>query len=142
MAYTIEAAQKTEILTDYLVSTEDEGILQVAQTYGAPTPFLRPKELSGDKVRNNATVHHAMQFMEDKKGIRYDILVLLQPTCPIRDPGHINEAVLRLWNSELDSAVSVKGPFKKRDPILKAIRNGISKLIRTMFTKQLELLRQ
>lgn len=55
----------------------------------------------------------------------YDIIILLQPTSPILNPAHIDQAVDMLWQSNLDSVVSVKGPFKKRDPILKAVRNGI-----------------
>ncbi len=125
IAYTIMAAQKAKKLTDFLVTSEDEETLKIAQEYGAPTPFVRPKELAGDEVRNIETVFHAMQFMENVKENHYDILVLLQPTSPIRDPKHIDEAIERLWNSEMQSAVSVKGPFKKRDPILKAIRSGI-----------------
>ena len=66
-----------------------------------------------------------MNFMEKKKGKIYDILVLLQPTCPIRDASHINQAVTELWASDQHSAVSVKGPFKKRDPILKKIKDGV-----------------
>jgi CMP-N,N'-diacetyllegionaminic acid synthase len=125
IAYTIEAAQKSKCLTDFLVTTEDEEIYKIANDYGAPTPFIRPQELSGDDVRNIETVNHAFNFMEDLQNIQYDILVLLQPTCPIRDPQHIDDAITKLWNSDLDTAVSVKGPFKKRDPILKAIRNEI-----------------
>ena len=125
IAYTIRAAQHSKLLSDYLVSSEDEEILNVAKNYGAPTPFVRPSELAGDKVRNIDVLAHAMAFMESTKGIIYDVLVLLQPTCPIRDPSHIDEAVLGLWQSALDTAVSVKGPFKKRDPILKRIKNDV-----------------
>ncbi len=125
IAWTIEAAAKARSLTDWLVSSEDEDILDIARQYGAPTPFVRPSELAGDKVRNTATLRHALDFMEARTGQPYDIVVLLQPTCPIRDPGHIDEAVRRLWQSDLDSAASVKGPFKKRFPILKAVRNGV-----------------
>lgn len=124
LAWTIEAAARAGSLTDWLVTSEDSEILAVARQYGAPTPFVRPPELAGDKVRNIDTVRHAMEFMEQATGRPYDILVLLQPTCPVRDPAHIEEAVSRLWASGLDSAASVKGPYKKRDPILKAIRGG------------------
>lgn len=125
LAYTIEAAQKTSTITDYLVSSEDREILDVAKAFGAPIPFVRPMELAGDNVRNIDTMRHALEFMEKKTGQPYDILVLLQPTSPIRDPNHIDQAVGRLWASDLDSAAGVKGPFKKRDPILKTIRDGI-----------------
>ena len=125
VAWTIEAAQKAKRLTDYLVSSDALLIMDIAKNYGAPVPFQRPSELATDTVRNIDVVAHALEFMETKKQRTYDIIVLLQPTSPIRNPAHIDQAVDQLWRSELDSAVSVKGPFKKRDPILKAIRNGI-----------------
>lgn len=125
VAWTIEAAQKAERLTDYLVTSDALLIMDVAKNYGAPVPFIRPPELATDTVRNIEVVAHALEFMENEKQIVYDIIVLLQPTSPIRNPAHIDQAVDLLWQSDLDSAVSVKGPFKKRDPILKAIRNCV-----------------
>jgi CMP-N,N'-diacetyllegionaminic acid synthase len=125
IAYTIEAAKKSKYLTDFLVTTEDEEIFNVANEYGAPTPFIRPQHLSGDEVRNIDTVDHALKYMEEKRGFQYDVIVLLQPTCPIRDSKHIDAAVTKLWNSDFETAVSVKGPYKKRDPILKALRKGV-----------------
>jgi CMP-N-acetylneuraminic acid synthetase len=125
IAWTIEAAQKANRLTDYLVTSDALLITDIAKNYGAPVPFIRPPELATDTVRNIEVVAHALKFMETEKQIVYDIIVLLQPTSPIRNPAHIDQAVDLLWQSDLDSAVSVKGPFKKRDPILKAIRNGV-----------------
>ena len=125
IAYTIQAALAAKSLTDFLVSSEDMEILEIARKYGAPTPFLRPSELATDEVRNIDVVDHALRFMEKTKDITYDIIILLQPTSPIRDPGHIDRATEMLWNSDLQSLVSVKGPYKKRDPILKSIRDGI-----------------
>jgi CMP-N-acetylneuraminic acid synthetase len=125
VAWTIEAAQKAKRLTDYLVSSDDPEIMKVAEEYGAPVPFVRPAELAADAIRNIEVVNHALRFMETEKQTTYDIIILLQPTSPVRDPSHIDQAVEMLWASDLDSLVSVKGPFKKRDPILKAIRNDI-----------------
>jgi CMP-N-acetylneuraminic acid synthetase len=125
IAWTIEAAQKAKRLTDYLLTSDALLITDIAKNYGAPVPFIRPSELATDTVRNIAVVAHALKFMETEKQIVYDIIVLLQPTSPIRNPAHIDKAVDMLWESDLDSVASVKGPFKKRDPILKAIRNGV-----------------
>jgi CMP-N,N'-diacetyllegionaminic acid synthase len=125
VAWTIEAARKSKRLTDYIVSSDDPNTIAVAKEYGAPVPFVRPAELATDTVRNIDVVAHAMAFMESRIGIGYDILILLQPTSPIRQPEHIDLAIDMLWESELDTVVSVKGPFKKRDPILKAIRNDV-----------------
>ncbi|MUM77813.1 hypothetical protein GKC30_09220 [Pseudodesulfovibrio sp. F-1] len=124
LAYTIQAAQQATTVTDFLVSTEDKEIQRVAKEYGAPTPFLRPAEIAGDAVRNIDVMLHALDFMEKERGWQYDIILLMQPTSPVRDPNHLDEAVRLLATSELDTIASVKGPFKKRDPILKAIRDG------------------
>lgn len=125
IAWTIEAARKAKRLTDYLVSSDALLITDVAKNYGAPVPFIRPAELATDTVRNIEVVAHALKFMETEKQLVYDIIVLLQPTSPIRNSVHIDQAIDMLWKSDLDSVASVKGPFKKRDPILKAIRNGV-----------------
>ena len=125
LVWTIEAAQKAKLLTDYLVSSDDPEIIEVAKEYGAPVPFVRPAELAADQVRNIAVVRHALEFMEQKRQMHYDIIINLQPTSPVRDPAHIDQAVEMLWASDLDSLVSVKGPYKKRDPVLKAVRNGV-----------------
>lgn len=123
IAYTVRAASQATRLTDWLVSTDDEEIAEAARRYGAPLPFMRPADLAGDTDRNSVVVRHAMEFMEAATGRRYDILVLLQPTCPIRSGAHIDEAVEKLWASPLDTLASVRGPIKKRDPNIKAIRN-------------------
>lgn len=125
IAHTILAAQDCAMLTDWLVSSDDDEIIDIARRYDAPVPFKRPPELGGDEIRNIAVVGHALEFMEQRTGQAYDIVVLLQPTCPIRDPAHIDEAVRLLHDSDFDTLASVKGPFKKRDPILKAIRDGV-----------------
>ncbi len=64
----------------------------MAKKYGAPAPFIRPPELATDTVRNIEVVGHALEFMEAKMQITYDIIVLLQPTSPIRNPDHIDQA--------------------------------------------------
>ena len=105
VAWTIEAAQEARRLTDYLVSSDDSEIIEIAKQYGAPVPFVRPAELTTDAVRNIAVVRHALEFMENERQMTYDIIINLQPTSPVRDPVHIDQAVEMLWASDLDSLV-------------------------------------
>jgi CMP-N,N'-diacetyllegionaminic acid synthase len=125
IAYTIKAAQGATRLTDWLVSTDDEKIAAVARLYGAPVPFLRPADLAGDADRNSAVIRHALKWMESATGVRYDMIMLLQPTCPVRKSEHIDQAIDLLWASPLDTLASVKGPIYKRDPYIKAVRDGV-----------------
>lgn len=125
IAYTIRAAQQASRLTDWLVSTDDAEIADVARRYGAPVPFVRPAHLAGDVPRNGPVLRHALDFMEQERGQQYDIVMLLQPTVPIRDSAHIDRAIDLLWQSDLDALASVKGPIYKRFAYIKAIRDGV-----------------
>lgn len=125
ISYTIEAAQKAENITHTVFSSEDVEIMKIAKEWGAYVPFKRPSELANDNVRNIEVIKHALEFMENENSIIYDIILLLQPTSPIRNSVHIDNAIELLSKSNFDSLASVKGPFKKRDPILKAIRKDV-----------------
>ena len=125
IAWTIHEAKKTKKISDLIVSTDCEKIMKIAREYGASTPFKRPSSLSKSNIDNYVVIDHALNFMEKTLNIKYDIIILLQPTSPVRDFKHINETILKLWNSRLNTAASVKGPFKKkRDPIIKKIKDN------------------
>ena len=123
IGYTIEACKQSHLLTDWIVSTDDSEIAEIAQKLGANLPFIRPHSISDDNTRNIDVLIHALEFMEELKQVRYDIIVLLQPTSPIRNPEHIDEAIRILSHSSLMTLASVKGPYFKRDPNLKKINS-------------------
>lgn len=125
--FTIKAASKAKNLTDVIFSTDDEEIRNIALENGAYAPFLRPAEISGDNVRNSDTMIHALEYMEKLNGVIYDCVVLLQPTSPLREHHHIDEAVEKFMKSGSTSLAAVRGPYKKRDINLKRM-NG-SKLV-------------
>jgi CMP-N,N'-diacetyllegionaminic acid synthase len=104
--YTIEAAKQAKRLTDWVVSTEDREIANLALSYGAFV-VKRPDFLAEDDTTSGAVVRHALDWMEVDRA-PYDMVVLLHPTSPIRDPKHIDEAVERLWASELNYLASVR----------------------------------
>jgi len=110
IAYTIRAAQAASKLTDWVVSTEDPEIRDVALSYGA-TIIRRPEELAQDDTTSGAVLRHALQWMEDSGpgggGLRYDMVVCLHPTSPIRDPRHIDEAICQLWATKAPALASV-----------------------------------
>lgn len=107
IAYTIDAARQSRRLTHFLVSSEDPEILAVAVSLGAPTPFVRPAELATDEAPTLPVVQHAVREMEKREGIRFDCVVLLQPTTPLRRPEDIDAAVDKLIETGADSVVSV-----------------------------------
>jgi CMP-N-acetylneuraminic acid synthetase len=103
IAYTFDAARASRRLTRIVVSTDSEQIAEFARAEGMDVPFLRPSTLADDDTPMLGVVQHAV-FALDRGA---DIIVLLQPTSPLRRAEHIDAAVSLLDESGADSVVSV-----------------------------------
>jgi CMP-N,N'-diacetyllegionaminic acid synthase len=103
IAWTIEAAKQAKSLTTWVVSTEDYEIGQVSVALGAQV-VRRPQELATDLASSDEVALHVLNWL----GGDFDLVVLLHPTSPIRDPGHIDDAVSLLWASTAPSLASVE----------------------------------
>jgi len=107
IAYTIDAAKKSQLISHLIVSTDDEEIASVCREYGVDVPFMRPSELAGDKVPHLPVMQHAIEFMEKKLGFKFDYVVILQPTSPFREVEDIDKTIEKLIETGADSAVSL-----------------------------------
>ena len=96
LAWTIEAAKSSKLLGDYVVSTEDSDIAKVANDWGARV-VKRPLELALDAIITLPVLQHVL---EEEQA---DILVLLQATSPIRDPGLIDRCIQQYLDTKPDS---------------------------------------
>ena len=105
ICYTIDVARSIVADENICVSTDDSHIIDVVNNYGLDVPFVRPTELASDTSTTNDVLLHALSFYEDK-GLIYDVIVLLQPTSPLRKQIELQEA-LSLYNSDIDMVVSV-----------------------------------
>jgi CMP-N,N'-diacetyllegionaminic acid synthase len=113
--YTIEEALSSKLLDRIIVSTDDVEIAEVSKKCGAEVPFLRPKELADDQAKTIDVLIHAINELK-KRGEKYDYLILLQPTQPLRKSWHIDEAIQQIVNNKAESLVSVSEV--KEHPIL------------------------
>lgn len=107
IAWTIGAALRAKTLHKTIVSTDDMKIADIARKYGAEVPFMRPKELATDSTPTLPVLQHAVKYLEEKEGYRPKIIVILQPTSPLRDESDIDNAVSKLIETNADSVVSV-----------------------------------
>lgn len=104
--YTIYSARESKLLTDVVVSTDDEEIAIAAEVAGYKPPFIRPAEFAQDTSTSLEVVQHAIAFFESKN-IFFDAVCLLQPTNPFREKGFIDLAIEKFTTSKADSLVSV-----------------------------------
>jgi CMP-N-acetylneuraminic acid synthetase len=91
VAWTIDAAVQSGVFDRVLVSTDDPAIAEVAEFYGAPTPFLRDRAFDDHAPVVRATLTALAQL--EALGERYDTVVQLLPTCPLRHAEHVRVAV-------------------------------------------------
>jgi len=129
--YTIHAAKKSKFVDRIIVSTDSEKIAKIAKSLGVEVPFLRPKKIAQDQSSNYQVVNHALDFLEKNESYIPKMIVLLQPTNPLRTSKTIDRGIRSLKNSDADTVVSVKtvkhhpySSFWKKDGFLKPFKNN------------------
>jgi CMP-N,N'-diacetyllegionaminic acid synthase len=111
VVHTIQAAQKSALLSDFVVSTDDPAIAEVARAAGAKVPFLRPAELASDQIAIWPAVRHAVEHWEAAAGgVAVEAVVLLQPTSPLRAAEDIDTCIERFREHAADICVTVVAP--------------------------------
>jgi YrbI family 3-deoxy-D-manno-octulosonate 8-phosphate phosphatase len=117
IAYSIAAAKQSRCIDRTILSTDDEEIARIAQSFGAEVPFLRPLEYALDSSPDYPVFDHALRWLEDNQGYRPDIVVQLRPTSPLRPPDCVDRAIETLLDHpEADSVRGVipsgQNPYK------------------------------
>ena len=118
IAYSIEAALKSNCFSQVIVSTDDDEISEVAKKYGAHVPFVRPDELSNDYVGTIPVIKHTIEWMEDNNNYIENVCCLYA-TAPFIQSKMISKAYKQLKNSSADYCFSVT---KFTFPIQRAIK--------------------
>ena len=104
--YSIDVARQFTTDENICVTTDDAEIISVVKQHGLKVPFVRPAELATDTCGSSEVIQHAYQFFADK-GVKYDAIILLQPTSPFRKVEFIKEAVA-LYDESIDMVTSVR----------------------------------
>lgn len=100
-----------------VVSTDHEEIARVAEMAGLAAPFRRPEDISGDRIGDFDVLLQALQFMEAHDHCQYDIIVMLQPTSPLRTPAMVSKTIRMLVDGQWDSIWSVSETDSKGHPL-------------------------
>ncbi|MGJ0290678.1 acylneuraminate cytidylyltransferase family protein [Aliarcobacter cryaerophilus] len=101
IAWSIKAGLNSKYIDKVVVSSDDDEILNISSNFGAET-IKRPVELASDAATTFDAIKHTIENIQ-----KYDYIVLLQPTSPLRDAKHIDEAIELLEEKQADAVVSV-----------------------------------
>jgi N-acylneuraminate cytidylyltransferase len=104
--YAARAARESAVVDRAVLTTDAEDMAVEGRRVGLEVPFLRPPHLAQDDTPMKPVIEHALASLA-RDGFEPDIVLLLQPTSPLRTPDHLRVAVRMLRESRADSVVSV-----------------------------------
>jgi CMP-N,N'-diacetyllegionaminic acid synthase len=90
--YTLDAAKKTKLIDRVIVSSDSKKILNFSKK-NLVEVIKRPKKISGSKSTTHEAVIHCLNFLKKNENYIPDIIIVLQPTSPLRNSKHINKAI-------------------------------------------------
>ena len=101
--WTIEAALNSTSISNVIVSSDSDEILQIAENNKGVFTIKRPKELADDSSKTEPVITHVLENLKEE----FDYLILLQPTSPLRNSQDIDAAFGKFISSKSDSLISV-----------------------------------
>lgn len=122
ISYTIISSLGSKFIDRTVVTTDSKAIAEVSKNYGADVPFIRPVELASDESKTIDAVLHAINTLE-KMGDTYDVLVLLQPTQPLRTVSDIDGAIEFFFKRNLRGLTSVS-PVEDNPLLIRTINEN------------------
>lgn len=124
--WSILAAKKSKYIKEICITSDSQAILKYAKKQNVKT-IKRPKKLANDTIHAEEAMIHAYQSLNKK----YDYIIMLQPTSPLRSSKHIDDAVKKILYSKKDSLLSVcknsKFIWKKKNNNFSPINYDIKK---------------
>lgn len=115
IAYTVDQMLRWGKFDKFIVSTDSEEIAEVSKALGADVPFRRPAELAGDSSGKLSALRHALTEAEKHYGTRFDAVLDLDVTAPVRTVEDIDNIVKLFVEKKADCVFSVikarKNPY-------------------------------
>ena len=106
IGWTIEAATNSKYVDHVVVSTDSQKILNISEKFGVKVPFKRPAELAYDNSSSMDVVIHAITELKNI-GKKYDYIILLQPTSPLRTCDDIDKSIEQIIERSDEAVISV-----------------------------------
>ena len=107
IGYAIREAQKSNYISDIIVSTDSPDIAIVAKELGASVPFLRPDKLAGDTSSAIDVYIYTIDRLNNEYGYSIESFIVLQPTSPLRTVKDIDGALGTFFDLQAESVISV-----------------------------------
>jgi CMP-N-acetylneuraminic acid synthetase len=117
IVYTGELVRQLPYVDRAVVSTDDPEIARAGEACGLAAPFMRPPELGGDTIGDAQVLRHALEEAERADQTCYDVVLMLQPTCPLREAAHVTATIAKLVEEGWDAVWTVSETDLKYHPL-------------------------
>ena len=121
--YTIKRAKQSKLISQLISSTDSQKYARIFQKYGVWNPSVRPKHLASDKSNIINTLIYKTKLVEKIRNLKFDYVVLLQPTSPNRKKGEIDNNLKKIINLKYDSLISLCPLNSTHPEKMKKIKN-------------------
>lgn len=117
IAWSIEAGLQSKYIDEVVVSTDSQEYAQIAKSYGAKVPFLRPNELAQDTSTTFESIKHTIDFYKKHLNREFDYVVLLEPTSPLREVCDIDNSIEMLFAHTTAQAIVGVCKTESQNPV-------------------------
>lgn len=122
--WTAELVKDVSLIDRSIVSTDSKEISDVAVAHGLEVPFFRPENLSGDRIGDLEVLQHSLIEMERINGYEFDIILMLQPTSPLRKKSHVEDCIVKIVDESKDAVWTVSEVDLKYHPLKQLTYEG------------------
>jgi CMP-N,N'-diacetyllegionaminic acid synthase len=128
LGWSIDAGLASKYIDEVVVTTDSEDIASIARDFGASVPFMRPAELASDTATSFDAIKHTIDFYENRLNKRFEYIVLLEPTSPLREKNDIDEMIEKIISVEkqFDAIISLGEVHEHPSIMKKLISNKIT----------------
>lgn len=112
-----ECAKQCKSIDRIILSTDSQIIAEEGKKNGIDIPFMRPLRLSGDKVSDLQVLKHALITVEKKDKKKYDYIVMLQPTSPLRSSDDVEACIKKIEDKNWDAIWTISEADPKNHPL-------------------------
>ena len=124
ITYSIIACQLSNKIDRTIISTDSEQITEIARSYGAEVPFLRPSVISQDRSTDREFIVHALDWLKENEDFEPDYLIHVRPTTPLREPLLIDKAVQMIFDRQEATALRSVHEIPESPYKMFGIKNG------------------
>jgi len=105
--YSLNLIKESQYIDDYIISTDSDDIIDIVERYGIEIEFKRPKELAEDKVSRIDVIQHAVDWVQNKRKKKFDIVADLGVATPLKNVNDLDSSIELLVDSNANNVFSV-----------------------------------